>query len=68
MHYLDVYWLVTPRRAVSWLAATLTDGAVLVLVAGVTLAFGAWRRERRSLLAAYFPPRPTDGEPEARAG
>ena len=68
MHYLDVYWLVTPRRAVSWLAATLTDGAALVLVAGVTLAFAAWRRERRSLLAAYFPPRPTDGEPEARAG
>jgi hypothetical protein len=67
MHYLDIYWLVAPRRTLGWLAAAVIDVAALALIVGVTLAFALWRRERPSLLPVRVR-RPRTGEPEARAG
>jgi hypothetical protein len=55
MHYVDVYWMVTPRAAGHGPLPGLIDLAALAAVVGTVVAFVAWRLSGKSLLAIGDP-------------
>jgi hypothetical protein len=52
MHYLDVYWLVMPARSGERLTPHWLDLATLILIAGLLVAAGGWRRGRISIISS----------------